>query len=112
MGISRYGLAVLTLFSSAVAAQAPFDLNDVYRIDAGKRRFASTCAAYCHGKEGVGGRAPSFKANPLFDHGEAFKVITGGRQGQGTMPPWGNAFSSEEIWEIVAYLNHLSKLKD
>jgi mono/diheme cytochrome c family protein len=26
------------------------------------------------------------------------------------MPPWGNAFSAEQIWELVAYLDHLSKL--
>jgi mono/diheme cytochrome c family protein len=112
MGVSRYGLAALTLFGSAVAAQAPFDLGDANRIDSGKRRFAGTCAAYCHGKEGVGGRAPSFKGNPFFDHEAAFKVITGGRQGQGTMPPWGNAFSPEEIWELVAYLDHLSKMTE
>lgn len=23
------------------------------------------------------------------------------------MPPWGSAFSEEQIWELVAYLQHL-----
>lgn len=108
----RYCLVAWTLFSGAASAQAPFDLSDASRIEAGKRRFAGTCAAYCHGKEGSGGRAPSFKGNLFFDQEAAFKVITGGRQGQGTMPPWGTAYSPEEIWELVAYLEHLSKLKD
>jgi mono/diheme cytochrome c family protein len=112
MGVIRCCLVAWTLLSSAASAQAPFDLSDANRIEAGKRRFSSTCAAYCHGKEGVGGRAPSFKGNPFFDHEAAFKVITAGRQGQGTMPPWGNAFSAEEIWELVAYLEYLSKSKD
>ncbi len=107
----RYYLAALALVSTAAAAQAPFDLTDPNRIEAGKRRFSGTCAAYCHGKEGAGGRAPAFKGNQFFDHELAFKVITEGRQGQGTMPPWGNAFSPEEIWELVAYLDFLSKIK-
>jgi mono/diheme cytochrome c family protein len=25
------------------------------------------------------------------------------------MPPWGKAFSPEQIWELVAYLNWLSQ---
>jgi mono/diheme cytochrome c family protein len=26
------------------------------------------------------------------------------------MPPWGNAFTTEQIWELVAYIQHLSTL--
>lgn len=112
MGWIRYGLIVSCLSSGVALAQAPFDLNDPQRIEAGKRRFSGTCAAYCHGKDGAGGRAPSFKGNSFFEPDVAFKVITLGRQGQATMPPWGNAYSPEEIWELVAYLQHLSKQKD
>lgn len=110
MGTFRLGLAVMSLSVGAAFAQAPFDLNDPLRIEAGQRRFSGTCAAYCHGKDGAGGRAPSFKGNSFFDSEAAFKVITAGRQGQATMPPWGNAYSPEEIWELVAYLQHLSKI--
>lgn len=112
MGVIRYGIAVGSLFAGAACAQTPFDLNDPQRIEAGKRRFSGTCAAYCHGKDGAGGRAPSFKGNSFFEPDAAFKVITLGRQGQATMPPWGSAYSPEEIWELVAYLQHLSKQKD
>jgi mono/diheme cytochrome c family protein len=112
MGGFRYFLFALALVSRFASAQAPFDLGDPNRVEAGKRRFSGTCAAYCHGSEGAGGRAPAFKGNQFFDHEIAFKVIKEGRQGQGTMPPWGNAFSSDEIWELVAYLDFLSKVKD
>jgi mono/diheme cytochrome c family protein len=87
----------------------PFDLNDPARVDAGKRRFGSTCAAYCHGSEGVGGRAPAFRGNSKFAPEDAFKTITEGRRGVDIMPTWGNTFTPEQIWELVAYLQHLSR---
>jgi mono/diheme cytochrome c family protein len=31
------------------------------------------------------------------------------RQGATPMPPWGEVFSPEEIWEIVAYLKSIGK---
>src|SRR6188508_653594 len=43
---------------AADAPQPPFALGDPARIAAGKTRFGATCAAYCHGSGGVGGRAP------------------------------------------------------
>lgn len=92
------------------APAAPFDLADPARIDAGKRRFGSTCAAYCHGNEGSGGKTPAFRGRTDFVAAEAYKVIVEGRRGADIMPPWGNAFKPEEIWELVAYLQHLSTL--
>lgn len=91
---------------SAPAAR-PFDLTDPARIDAGRRRFNKTCAGYCHGFEGVGGRAPDFKGRTDLSADEEFRTITTGRQGADVMPPWGAAFSEEQIWELVAYLQHL-----
>lgn len=41
----------------------------------------------------------------------AFRTI---RDGGGTatpMPPWGDIFSSEEIWELVAYIKYLGTQK-
>lgn len=89
------------------AAARPFDLKDPARIDAGRRRFNKTCAGYCHGFEGVGGRAPDFKGRTDLSAEEEFRTITTGRQGADVMPPWGAAFSAEQIWELVAYLQHL-----
>lgn len=109
---ARLGLALLCLGALAVptarAAEPPFALTDPARIEAGKTRFGATCAAYCHGSEGVGGRAPSFKGRSDFVPAAAFQTITEGRRGADIMPPWGKAFTPEQIWELVAYLNWLS----
>lgn len=101
--------AVLILSAGVAAAEPPFPLDDDARIDAGRRRFARTCAAYCHGAEGSGGRAPAFKGNTRLTPDEAFKVITEGRRGSDIMPPWGGSFTPEQIWELVAYLRVLSR---
>lgn len=87
----------------------PFDLLDPQRITKGEGRFGATCAAYCHGSGGTGGRAPSFRDRSDFSPSFAFQTIHDGRRGADIMPPWGNAFSTEEIWELVAYLQHLSR---
>ncbi|WP_295557812.1 cytochrome c [uncultured Hyphomicrobium sp.] len=90
-------------------ATPPFDLSDPAKIEIGKKRFGANCAAYCHGSEGEGGKTPSFKGNTNFSAAAAHKTITEGRTGADVMPPWGNTFTPEQIWELVAYLNYLSK---
>ncbi len=70
----------------------------------------SSCAAYCHGAEGSGGRAPAFKGNSSLTPEMAFKTITEGRRGADVMPPWSNSLTPEQIWELVAYLQVLSRL--
>lgn len=91
-----------------MASVAPFDLSEAARIAAGKGRFGATCAAYCHGSNGSGGRAPSLRARSDFDPAATYAVIRDGRRGAGIMPPWGAAFSPEEIWELVAFLKELA----
>ncbi|WP_249115728.1 c-type cytochrome [Azoarcus sp. L1K30] len=88
---------------------SPFDLNDPARIETGRKRFAKTCAGYCHGHEGIGGRAPDFKGRTDLSAEVAFATISKGRQGADVMPPWGDAFSEEQIWELVAYLQYLGR---
>lgn len=87
--------------------QPSFALTDPDRIAAGKKRFNKTCAGYCHGSEGVGGRAPDFKGRKDLPDDEAFKTIFHGRRGSDIMPPWGQAFSPDQIWELVAYIKFL-----
>ena len=94
--------------ASANSNGAPFDLTDPVRIAAGKKRFNINCGAYCHGFEGSGGKTPPFKGNKDFTVPMAFKTITEGRRTSDVMPPWGKAFTPEEIWELVAYLQYLS----
>ncbi|AKU13755.1 cytochrome c, class I [Azoarcus sp. CIB] len=88
---------------------APFDLADPARIEAGRKRFNKTCAGYCHGYEGTGGRAPDFKGRKDLPVPVMFETITTGRVGADVMPPWGAAFSAEQIWELVAYLQYLGE---
>ncbi|WP_157269344.1 c-type cytochrome [Azohydromonas aeria] len=102
-------LATAVALPATAADAPPFELTDPQRIAAGKARFGATCAAYCHGSEGAGGRAPSFKGRGSeFVPAAAFQVITEGRRGADIMPPWGKAFTPEQIWELVAYLNWLA----
>jgi mono/diheme cytochrome c family protein len=107
-------LCLATLNGGARADdKPPFDLSDPQRIEIGKLRFNSSCAGYCHGFEGAGGNAPSFKGRgDDFDPDYAFRTITNGRKGSGdVMPRWGGAFTPEQIWELVAYLEFLAKQK-
>lgn len=82
----------------------PIDLGDPKRIEAGKERFHSTCADFCHGHEPA-----LFIGRPVDPH-YAFNTIREGGKGATPMPPWGDVFSQEEIWELVAYLEHLGKV--
>jgi mono/diheme cytochrome c family protein len=86
-----------------------FDLSDTARINIGKRRFNSVCAAYCHGAEGDGGKVTAFKGNKELIPEGIYKVILEGRRGAGIMPPWGKTYTSQEIWELTAYIHHLTK---
>jgi mono/diheme cytochrome c family protein len=96
--------------AATTSAAAPFDLADPARIEAGRKRFNKTCAGYCHGFEGKGGRAPDFKGRTDLPVQVVFDTITHGRTGADVMPPWGGAFSEEQIWELVAYIRHLGTL--
>ncbi|MEZ5627194.1 MAG: c-type cytochrome [Rhodocyclaceae bacterium] len=95
--------------TQTAAPLSPFDLADPARIEKGRKRFAKTCAGYCHGHEGVGGRAPDFKGRTDLGPQQAFDTIYHGRTGADVMPPWGAAFSEESIWELVAYLQFLGR---
>jgi mono/diheme cytochrome c family protein len=117
MNKDKFLIVALILASLCGGARAednpPFDLSDPQRIEAGKARFNSTCAGYCHGAEGMGGKAPSFKGRgDDFDPDYAFRTITNGRKGSGAvMPRWSETFTPEQIWELVAYLGFLAKQK-
>lgn len=90
--------------TEALSPALPFELTDKARVVSGRDRFQSTCAAFCHGHEpalfiGRDGLEPQYVYNTIRDGGK----------GATPMPPWGEVFSPEEIWEIVAYLKSLGK---
>lgn len=116
----RWHLAALLLLCApllinpnpAISAEAdpsppPFALDDASRISSGRVRFNKTCAAYCHGSGGSGGRAPALNQDAGLSDAELFVTIRDGRRGSDIMPPWGNAFDEEQIWELVAYIRAL-----
>lgn len=120
----RVAVRQLVVASSLIAAVGPisaqepaettvvkpsFNLDDPARIKAGKRRFVVNCAGYCHGSDGTAGRGPSFRNRPDFDLAVAYVTIRDGRKGSDVMPPWGASFSPDELWELVAFLQDLSK---
>lgn len=82
----------------------PFKLTDKARIVAGRDRFQSTCAAFCHGHEPA-----LFIERDGLEPQYVYNTIRDGGRGATPMPPWGEVFSPEEIWEIVAYLKSIGK---
>lgn len=80
----------------------PFDLKDASRIAAGKSRFNSTCAQFCHGNEPA-----LFIGRSDLEIDYVFNTIREGGKGATPMPPWGEVFEPEEIWELVAYVKSL-----
>src|SRR5262245_39765216 len=84
--------------------------------------FAENCAR-CHGTSGAGdGPAaatlepkPANFRDPAFIRGETpedfFTVVTLGRQESG-MPAWGEVFSVDERWDLVAFLRSLARAPD
>ncbi|WP_353092319.1 cytochrome c [Methylibium sp.] len=82
------------------------DLSDPARIRAGKSRFDSTCAAFCHGHA-----PPLFVGRQDLLPEYAFRMISDGGGSATPMPPWGDVFTTEEIWELVAYLKFLGTQK-
>ncbi|WP_430913871.1 c-type cytochrome [Methylobacterium sp. sgz302541] len=88
-------------------AGPPFPLTDPARIAAGKSRFDSTCAAFCHGE------SPAlFIGRTDLERQYIYNTIRDGGKGATPMPPWGDVFSSEEIWELVAYVQSLGTPPD
>jgi len=87
------------------ALKATFDLSDPDRIKTGKKQFNQTCAAWCHGKDPV-----LFVEREGLDEQFVYKTIRDGGVGdKSPMPSWGSTFTSEEIWELVAYIKSIGK---
>ena len=90
--------------SETHAGTPPFDLSDPKRIKTGESTFNATCAAYCHGQNPT-----LFVDRTGLSEEYVYNTIRDGGKGATPMPPWGDVFTPEEIWEIVAYLKSLGK---
>ncbi len=86
----------------------PIDLTDPDAIEAGKGTFHSTCADYCHGHEPALFIGRGDELEPQY----IYQTIFNGGQGATPMPPWGEVFSEEEIWELVSYIKFLGTIEE
>jgi len=79
-------------------------LDDEAVIQEGAALFTQSCAVYCHGPKGIGGRGPRLRGRQ-FDKDYLFNTISNGRD---LMPPFKEIYTREEIWKLVAYVLSLS----
>lgn len=89
--------------SSDEFSALPVDLNNPEMIEEGKATFHSTCADYCHGHEPALFIGRGDELEPEY----IYKTIFEGGKGATPMPPWGEVFSEQEIWELVSYIKFL-----
>jgi PQQ-dependent dehydrogenase (methanol/ethanol family) len=77
-------------------------------VSAGRRLYEQTCQS-CHGGEGRGGRGPALTTG-VFRHGsedsQLFRNIRRGIAGTG-MPAF-SRLTTDQVWQLVAYLRSLS----
>ena len=72
----------------------------------GRQIFLNTGCYNCHGIEAKGGGiAPDLTASKL-DAQQMFRTIHDGRPGT-LMPSWAKELSSDEIWNVITYLQSL-----
>jgi mono/diheme cytochrome c family protein len=100
----------------------PFeDLEEA--IAAGVELFAVNCAS-CHGETGMGDGAAAAGLDPkpasladadmmaeVTDGYLVWRITEGGIREpfNSAMPPWGEAFSEEQIWQLVSFVRSLSQ---
>jgi len=105
-------LAGIALPTAAAAQQPPFVLNDPAAIAAGQRTFNTNCAGYCHGKDGMVGRAPSLRDRTDLGAEEIHHTITNGRRDAGKlMPAWKGQLDDKTIWQLTAFILSLKDAK-
>jgi mono/diheme cytochrome c family protein len=93
-------LAMILAASTLMLAQSAL-------VKRGTEIYRTTCSvAYCHGPEGISGRAPLL-AGRAFTAQELFGVILNGRPGTG-MPGFSQQLKSEDIEAVTQYVLSLS----
>lgn len=107
MWTASWLLAVQMTVALEPTARPKLTATDITR---GGALFEAQCA-YCHGADGDGGRGASL-ARPRLRRAATdealFRVINRGIPGTG-MP--GNAMSSRETWQVVAFVRTLGRVK-
>jgi putative heme-binding domain-containing protein len=81
-------------------------IGDPKAIEAGRKLFASGCAA-CHGAEGQGGRGPNLRAQVFWHPLDDDTLFTSIQKGIGGAMPAAN-LPEEQVWQVVAYVRSLT----
>jgi len=105
IGVLGAAAADQTGSSGTPAAANPFAGN-AEAAKSGRQIFLNTGCYNCHGIEAKGGGiAPDLTASKL-DAQQMFRTIRDGRPGT-LMPSWAKELSSDEIWNVITYLQSL-----
>jgi cytochrome c oxidase cbb3-type subunit III len=106
-GQASFLLAVQMTVALEPTARPEVTAQEIAR---GGTLFEAQCA-YCHGADGAGGRGANL-ARPALRHAPTdealFRVVNRGIPGT-DMP--GNAMSAREIWQVVAFVRSLGRVK-
>lgn len=111
-----------TALNASAARHAPPQRNPITSTEAnlleGARLYRDKCAD-CHGRPdnpvsdygaSFNPRAPQFmQAHPRLTENQDFYLIKNGVR-RSAMPAWGNIMTDTEIWQVVAFLNHLDNV--
>ena len=87
----------------------PYSGDAAHIAEGGKLFIAYNCMD-CHGAEGSGAMGPSLQDGRMHfggTPGDIFESIYEGRPDG--MPSWGGRISDDQIWQLVAYVETLSK---
>jgi mono/diheme cytochrome c family protein len=96
---------------SVSADDVPIDLNDPAQVSAGQERFNHTCAGYCHGRDGLQGKAPSLRGRADLSREQIHSTISNGKRDVGKiMPAWKGQLNEQEIWQITAFILSMQNL--
>lgn len=92
------------------ANESPFPMDDPEAIEAGQALFTGKLGCYaCHGQDGGGGMGSALNDGQWTYGDEAADIYESIAQGRPNgMPPYLDAATDEEIWQLVALIMSLS----
>lgn len=90
---------------TARGEELPIDLSDPAQVAEGQATFNRTCTAYCHGRDGLQGRAPPLRGRDDLSAEQIYSTISNGRRNAGKiMPAWKGQLDDHKIWQITAFI--------
>jgi mono/diheme cytochrome c family protein len=104
------GLGLVAALATAQGTEPPFPLRDTAFIARGQELFNRRCAGRCHGPDGRDGmEAPGLTGKTHLTAWFVYNTLVTGRPGT-AMPGWADRFSSEELWQLTAFVISLKDI--